>query len=369
MKLEYRWKKTKTAILKKNNSFYFSKEFKFWENNLIEWDNFEALKLLLHKEKLQWKIDLIYIDPPFATNNIFTIDDDIANSISRTKNWRIAYKDDLREEEFLEFIRERLIILNELLSESGSIYLHIDYKIWHYIKIIMDEVFWQKNYRADITRIKCNPKNFTRKSFWNMKDMVLFYSKSNKATFNDIREPHTKDDIIRLFPRKDENWKHYTTIPLHAPWETLNWETWKEWKGMLPPKGRHWRTSLETLTKWDKEGLIEWSLNWNPRKKVYSDEKKGKKIQDIWTFKDWQKLQYPTQKNIELLKRIIEISSKENDIVLDCFWGSWTTFIASSILNRKWIWIDNSKEAIKVIKNRLEKDKVNYNFIKLDKRK
>jgi adenine-specific DNA-methyltransferase len=118
MKIEYKWKKSKTSILKKSNSFDFSKSFVLWENNLIEWDNFEVLKSLLHKEELKWKIDLIYIDPPFATNNIFTIDDDIASSISRTKNWRIAYKDDLKEEEFLEFIRERLIVLNELLSEK-----------------------------------------------------------------------------------------------------------------------------------------------------------------------------------------------------------------------------------------------------------
>ena len=369
MKIEYKWKKSKAAIIKKNNNFCLSNKVNISTNNLIEWDNFEVLKQLLHKEWLKWKVDLIYIDPPFATNNIFTIDDDNASSISKSKNWRIAYKDNLIEEDFLEFIRERLIVLNELLSENWSIYLHIDYKIWHYIKIIMDEVFWKKNFKSDIARIKCNPKNFSKKSYWNVKDMILFYCKWDNATFNDIREPHSKEDITRLFTKKDEKGKFYTTIPLHAPWETVNWETWKKWNWIFPPKWRHWRTSLGKMNQWDKEWLIEWSCNWNPRKKVYPEERKWKKIQDIWTFKDGQKLQYPTQKNIELLKRIIEMSSNENDLILDCFWGSWTTFVASSILNRRWIGIDNSKEAITVIKSRLKKDSTEYNYIKLQNKK
>lgn len=123
------------------------------------------MKKLITEHNLAGKIDLIYIDPPFATNNVFTISDDRANTISNNKKARIAYKDTLKGEHFIEFLRERLLLLKMLLSESGSIYLHIDYKIGHYVKVMMDEIFGMENFRNDITRVKCNPKNFSRKAY------------------------------------------------------------------------------------------------------------------------------------------------------------------------------------------------------------
>ncbi len=353
MQIVYENKKSEKEILADTErSSLKSISGKKSENKLIHGDNLSVLKTLL--DEYAGKVNLIYIDPPFATNGHFKISEDRANTISSSNDDDIAYSDTLVGADFLEFLRERLIFLRELLSEKGSIYLHIDYKIGHYVKLIMDEVFGQNNFRNDITRIKCNPKNFHRKAYGNIKDLILFYSKSENPTWNDPRVPFTKEDEERLFKKIDKDGRAYTTIPLHAPGETANGNTGKEWKGIKPPKGRHWRSDPALLEKWDKQGLIEWSTNGVPRKKIFLDEKDGKKMQDIWEFKDPQYPNYPTEKNLDLLKFIINASSNEGDLVLDCFCGSGTTLAAAQELNRKWIGIDQSEHAIKIVKKKLD---------------
>jgi len=322
-------------------------------NKLIQGGNVAVMRTLLDKHNLGGKIDLVYIDPPFATNGHFKISKDRANTISSSNDDDIAYSDTLLGAEFLEFLRERLIFLRELLSDRGSIYLHIDYKIGHYVKIIMDEVFGKDHFRNDITRIKCNPKNFDRKAYGNVKDMILFYSKSDNPIWHDIKVPFSDADAERLFKKTDKDGRKYTTIPLHAPGETANGKTGGAWRGVKPPKGRHWRSDPKILEELDKQGLIEWSATGVPRKKIYLDEKEGKKMQDIWEFKDPQYPNYPTEKNLALLKLIIGTSSNEGSIVLDCFSGSGTTALAAQTLNRHWIGIDQSEHAIRVAKERL----------------
>lgn len=328
-----------------NSSLEFeNEELNFDTNYLIQGENLSVLKSLLPEYKS--KIDLIYIDPPFATNNIFRIGEKRANSISCSNEDDIAYSDKLQGKDFLNFIKERLLIAKDLLSENGSIYLHTDYKIGHYLRIIMDEVFGAENYRNDITRIKCNPKNFNRKAYGNIKDLILFYSKSKNPIWNNTFIPYSEKDIEKLFPKIDKNGRRYTTIPLHAPGETKNGQTSLEFKGIKPPKGRHWRCSPQELEELDGMGLIEWSANGNPRKIIYADEKEGKKVQDIWEFKDPQYPLYPTEKNLDMLKLIVEMSSNKNSIVLDFFCGSGTTLVAAEALGRNWIGIDNSTIAI-----------------------
>ena len=322
-------------------------------NLLIQADNLIALKQLITTHNLAGKIDLIYIDPPFATNNTFTITDGRANTISNSASGTVAYSDTLKGFDFIEFIRERLILLKTLLSDKGSIYLHIDYKIGHYVKIAMDEVFGIENFRNDITRVKCNPKNFARKGYGNIKDLILFYSKTDNPIWNEPKTPYTEADKLKLFP-KTENGRHYTTIPLHAPGETQNGKTSQAFKGILPPAGRHWRSEVAVLEQWDKDGLIEWSDKGNPRKKIYFDEQEGKRMQDIWEFKDPQYPVYPTEKNADLLDVIIKTSSNENSIVLDCFAGSGTTLKSAQTNGRQWIGIDQSEEAIKAIITKLD---------------
>ena len=334
------------------------------KNKLIHADNLSTLKTLL--DDYSGKVDLIYIDPPFATNGHFKISEDRANTISSSNGDTIAYSDTLIGAEFLEFLRERLILLRELMSDRGSIYLHIDYKIGHYVKLIMDEVFGIKNFRNDITRVKCNPKNFQRKAYGNTKDLILFYSKTENPTWNDPKSPYSDEDIERLFKKTDKDNRKYTTIPLHAPGETANGNTGKEWRRVTPPKGRHWRSDPAILEEWDKQGLIEGSSNGVPRKKIFVDERNGKKMQDIWKFKDPQYPEYPTEKNLDLLKFIVGASSNEGDLVLDCFCGSGTTLVAAQELNRNWIGIDNSEHAIKVAKKRLLSVPINLFSKKVD---
>jgi len=322
------------------------------KNKLIQGNNLSVLKTLLIDNNLAGKIDLVYIDPPFATNGHFKIDKGRANTVSKAMGGDIAYSDTILGKDFLEFLRERLIFLRELMSERASIYLHIDYKIGHYVKILMDEIFGNKHFRNDITRIKCNPKNFNRRAYGNIKDLILFYSKSEKSIWNDPKIPFSEEDIAILFKKVDRAGRKYTTIPLHAPGET-NGKTGQEWRGVKPPKGRHWRSDPAVLEGLDRKGLVEWSDSGVPRKKIYIDERDGKKMQDIWEFKDPQYPSYPTEKNLELLKFIIKASSNEGDLVLDCFCGSGTTLVAAQELGRNWIGIDQSEQAIKIAKERL----------------
>lgn len=353
MLLYYPNKKPESEILNTTKAKLKAVLGKGAKNKLIHGDNLAVLKSLLDDYNLASKVDLIYIDPPFATNGHFKIGEERANTISSSAEDKIAYSDILLGADFLEFLRERLILLRELMSDRGSIYLHIDYKIGHYVKLIMDEVFGLKNFRNDITRIKCNPKNFQRKAYGNTKDLILFYSKSDNPVWNDPKVPFSDEDVERLFKKVDEYGRKYTTIPLHAPGETANGNTGKEWRGVKPPKGRHWRSDPAILEELDKQGLIEWSANDVPRKKIFVDERDGKKMQDIWEFKDPQYPNYPTEKNLDLLKFIVGASSNEGSLVLDCFCGSGTTLVAAQELNRNWIGIDKSEHAIKVAKKRL----------------
>lgn len=322
------------------------------ENKLIFGENLAVLKALLESQSRSLKVDLVYIDPPFATQNSFTIGSDRVSTISNSRSDRIAYTDELGGSEFLEFLRQRLILIRELMAETASIYVHIDYKIGHYVKVIMDEIFGARNFRNDITRIKCNPKNFQRKAYGNIKDLILFYTKSDAYTWNEARDKFSEDDIGRLFKKTDENGRRYTTIPLHAPGETVNGATSREWRGLKPPRGRHWRSEPNRLDGLEKAGLIEWSAKGVPRKKIYADEQNGKKKQDIWEYKDPQYPIYPTEKNAELVQSIISTSSSEGNLVLDCFAGSGTTLLAADRLGRRWLGVDQSREAIRVIRQR-----------------
>jgi adenine-specific DNA-methyltransferase len=328
-----------------------------WYNMLIFGDCLHALKLLLRNNNVKGRVRLIYIDPPFATGQEFRKGRERTGHVSSSDEDEVAYVDKFTRAEYLSFLRERLILMREILADDGSIYVHTDCKIGHYVKVLMDEVFGEEHFINDITRIKCNPKNFERKGYGNIKDMILFYSKTDKYVWNGSLQDYTQEQIERLFPKVDKDGRRYTTNPLHAPGETKNGATGQPWRGILPPKGRHWRYPPEVLEELDRKGLIEWSKTGNPRKKIYADEfiKKKMKRQDVWEFKDPPYPSYPTEKNLDMVKVIIEASSNPNDIVLDAFCGSGTTLVAAEELGRRWIGIDNSPLAIEVSLERLRK--------------
>lgn len=316
------------------------------ENVLFYGDNFDALLFLLHNE-YRGKVKLIYIDPPFAT---------ASNFINRKLEH--AYSDTLSGGEYVEFLRERLILMRELLANDGSIYLHLDNKMAFTMKLIMDELFGEDNCRAFITRKKCSTKNYTKNTFGNVSDYIMFYSKGSNYTWNRPYDPWEIDRMIEEYPYIDENTgKRYKKVPIHAP-GVRNGETGKEWRGKMPPIGKHWQYTPDKLDELDAAGEIYWSSTGNPRRKVFCDPSKGIPIQDIWlnyrdSINQTQKTTgYPTEKNYEMLKMIVCASSNPGDIVLDCFAGSGTTLGAAFECGRKWIGVDKSLESIRAILKR-----------------
>jgi adenine-specific DNA-methyltransferase len=318
-------------------------------NSLFYGENLRILAGLLRDSRIAGHVRLVYIDPPFSTQTRF-----------HTRTLKHAYTDTLVGTEFLEFLRKRLVLLRELLADDGSIYVHIDEKMLFHVKLILDEVFGARNYRNCITRKKCNPKNYTRNQYGNISDYILFYTKSSQYVWNKPVEPWTEERAKEYQYREKDTGRRFMKVPIHAP-GVRHGETGKVWRGKLPPPGKHWQYTPATLDEMDARGEIFWSANGNPRRKVYLDQSSGVSVQDIWMdFKDAHNQNvkitgYPTEKNPELLKRIIEASSNPGDIVLDCFSGSGTTLAVANHLQRSWIGIDTSSTAIQTTLQRFVK--------------
>ena len=316
------------------------------DNMLFYGDNLDAL-LYLMNHGYKGRITLIYIDPPFATESSFI-----------NRKLVHAYSDSLSGGAYVEFLRKRLIVMRELLSENGSIYLHLDSKMAFTMKLIMDEVFGADNCRAFITRKKCSTKNYTKNTYGNVADYIMFYSKGSKYTWNRPYDPWELDRMMEEYPYIDEaTGRRYKKVPVHAP-GVRNGETGKEWRGKLPPSGKHWQYTPDKLDELDAAGEIYWSPTGNPRRKVFCEPDKGIPLQDIWmnyrdSINQAQKTTgYPTEKNYEMMKMIVCASSNPEDIVLDCFAGSGTTLGAAFECGRTWIGADNSIESMKAILKR-----------------
>ncbi len=346
--LSYDGKEPVEHILK-----YVGKEFEVeipvngnGKNKMFFGDNIDVLAYLC-KNGYQNKIKLVYIDPPFATASKF---------VNRQQEY--AYDDFLCGGEYVEFLRKRLIFLRELLSEDGSIYLHLDSKMAFTMKLVMDELFGEDNCRAFITRKKCSTKNYTKNTFGNISDYIMFYSKTAHYTWNRPYDSWEYEHMLEQYPCIDKKTgRRYKKVPIHAP-GVRNGETGKEWRGKLPPKGKHWQYTPEKLDELDAAGEIYWSPTGNPRRMVFCDTSKGVPIQDIWlNYRDsvnqaQKTTGYPTEKNSDMLNMIVAASSNPGDIVLDCFAGSGTTLDAAFKNNRYWIGVDNSIESLKAILRR-----------------
>lgn len=318
---------------------------------LIKGDNLKSLKYLYEND---YEVDLVYADPPFATGRTFNTGDDSDEVKQFSNKGEEAYDDQLVGIDFLQSIVNRLVLVNEILSDQGSIYLHIDKEMGSYMKVAMDGVFGRKNYLNNITRIKCNPKNFSRDAYGNQTDTILFYSKDGDHIWNGSHQEYSQEQLDRLFPKEDDDGRKFTTTPLHAPGETEDGATGQPWNGREPPEGRHWRYKPSKLTELEENNMIYWSSNDNPRKKRYADEADGPRRQDIWEFKDPQSMEYPTQKNLEMLETIVQASSNEDSLVLDPYCGGGTTLVAADEHGRQFIGMDMSDEAIDVTIRRVE---------------
>lgn len=286
------------------------------QNKLIFGDNLQVMKRLLELKRAGGLknpdgtsgIKLVYIDPPFATMKDFSGADE-----------ERAYADKIRGAEFLEFLRRRLVLIRELLTDDGAIYLHLDQKKVHYVKVLMDEIFGEGRLRNEIIwhyrfRMMDSVRKFNKKH-----DTILFYAKGEEHRIKMPKDVWTRDEI--LANRKQE-------VHTDADGE--------EWVWMPGAKGN------------------------SKNKKKYISEiiSEGKALDDVWNMpiissSALERTGYPTQKPEALLERIISASSKPGDLVLDAFAGSGTTCAVAERLGRQWIGIDCGKLAIYSIQKRL----------------
>ena len=294
---------------------YFKEEInkKVWNNLLICGENKLLMKLLL--KDYSNKINLIYIDPPFATGGNFTYKIHIGSK-SHTESAK-AYSDTWSEglESYLTFLYKRLVLMKYLLSENGSIYVHLDWHVSHYIKIILDEIFGTENFRNEIIWSYPAASVQTRRFFIRSYDVILFYTKSNDYIFNDDPNIYMEySNRVKNALKKDEQGTFY-------------------YRG-----GSHNGKKLSRKVYVKQSGIFPRDL-WNdiPYIRANTSEYQG----------------FSTQKPERLLKRIILASSNENDLVADFFCGTGTTLIVAEKLKRRWLGCDLAKPTINIARKRI----------------
>lgn len=343
-----------------------------WHNMLIFGDNLQAMKTLL-----RWKaegrlvnpdgsrgVKLVYIDPPFATKQEF-----------RGSQDERAYQDKVVGARFIEWLRRRLILLRELLTEDGSIYVHLDWRKGHYIKIILDEIFGEQHFRNQIIWKRLTYKQTQVSGYGVLHDMIFYYTKGTEPVWFDLRAEYDKDRLKKYFcwlETRDgrvirltegqlngsepiPEGRRFALNPLinvNPNRPNLNYE----FLGFT----RTWKYTKEKMLEYYQQGVVfQPTPGALPQKKQYLDESRGMKLNDIWTDisavmgSSLERVGYPTQKPEALLERIIGVSSNPGDIVLDAFAGSGTTLAVAEKLGRRWIGIDCGKLAIYTIQKRL----------------
>lgn len=250
-------------------------------------------------------IDLIYLDPPFFTQRT-------QKGILRSEERIVEFQDSWKDvDEYIDYIKVRLIEMKRILKDTGSIFLHCDKTASHYLRVLLDNVFGMNNFQSEIIWSYKRWSN-SKKGLLNSHQNIYFYSKSTKFKFNTIYTDYsatTNIDQILQQRKRDENGK--------------------------------------CVYKTDENGNV-----------ISDNEKKGVPLSDVWEIpflnpKAKERVGYPTQKPILLLEKIIQIATDEGDVVLDPFCGSGTTLVASELLNRKYIGIDFSEDAIKISKDRI----------------
>ena len=335
---------------------------KGWTNKLIWGDNKLILSSLkngpLREEiEAQGGLKLIYIDPPFDVGADFSMDIEIGGDTFTKKPSileDIAYRDTWGKgaDSFIAMIYERLILMRDLLAEDGSIYVHCDWRMVGYLRIVIDEVFGPDHFQNIITWRR-GPQKSHGLGYGHNADYIIYGTKTDRIVWN-IQTGELSDEYLESF--KEDEYGKYVTTPLHSGRPPKNVP---EWRGVKPPSGRGWAYTIETLEKLDKEGKVEWSKNGVPRLKRYLSEIKGAAVQEIWTdikpllAKSSSHVGYPTQKPEALLERIIKASSNEGDLVADFFCGSGTTAAAAEKLGRKWVCTDLGKFAIHTTRKRM----------------
>ncbi len=336
-----------------------------WMNKIFWGDNLQVMSHLL--KEFRNKIDLIYIDPPFDSKADYkmkikvkgsTVNSDI--SVFEEKQ----YGDIWNNDEYLQFMYDRIVLMKELLSDKGSIYIHCDYRKSHHLRCIMDEIFGTENFKNEIVWKRTSSHNMKSLGFVRSNDHILFYTKGSHFTFNEQYTPYGEEQMKRFQP--DENGELYKAENL--TFSSSNKNRQFTWRGTTPPANRSWGMSLEELEKLWEQGKILCKKDGTPRMdgwKIYLKETKGNPLSTFWDDvgrignTSSERTDYPTQKPEELLERIIRTSSNENDLVFDCFVGSGTTLAVASKLNRRFIGSDINLAATNIATKRLVSELTN----------
>ncbi|MGD9973624.1 MAG: site-specific DNA-methyltransferase [Desulfatirhabdiaceae bacterium] len=327
-----------------------------WHNMLIFGDNLQAMKTLLEMKKAGKLcnadgtpgVRLVYIDPPFATKQEFAGTED-----------QKAYQDRVAGATFIEFLRKRIILIRELLSDDGALYVHLDWRKCHYIKTILDEIFGENHFRNEIIWQRLSARSDSH-TYNHIHDVIYFYTKSGTFPFKSQFSKYSEEYVKKFYRYKEVDGRFFSIGDLTAR-GLRNGESGKPWRGVDPSKlGNHWKVKISTLDQLDAEGKIYWPPKGNvPRLKQYLDESKGRPLQSIWIdispvqFASGENAKYPTQKPEALLERIIRASTGTADIVLDAFAGAGTTLAVAEKLGRRWIGIDCGKLAVYTIQKRM----------------
>jgi len=331
-----------------------------WINKIFWGDNLQVMSHLL--KEFRGKVNLVYIDPPFDSKadykkKISLKAKQVTNDQSTFEEKQ--YTDIWSNDEYLQFMYERLVLIRELLNEDGSIYLHCDYRKSHHIRMILEEIFGN-NLKNEIIWKRTSARSDSNK-FNHIHDSIYLFSKGEKFTFNELHLPHTREYIDNYFTYHEENGRRFATIDATQSGITYG-DSGKPWRGFDPTtKGNHWKFTIGKLEELNSQGRIYWPKKeggW-PRLKSYLDEQKGAAIQALWTdikavnSQAKERLTYPTQKPEELLERMIKASSNPGDIVFDCFMGSGTTQAVAMKLGRRFIGADINLGAAQTTTKRL----------------
>ena len=328
--------------------------------NLLIWGDNKLVMSSLLKD-FSGQVQLIYIDPPFATGADFSMrlrvgdaeflkQPSILEEHAYRDTWGSGY------DSYLSMMYERLLLMRELLSDDGSIYVHCDSRVNSYLRLVLDEIFGADRFVNEVIWRRAFGHSDSSR-LGSIHDTLLLYSKSDQRIWNQMTRPADKEYIDTFFDQFDAvRGERYQRLSLSASGLSGGGYDY-EYKGVRTL----WRCPIETLRKHDEDGRLHWpkKVGGVPRLKKYESEHEGVPLQDIWT--DISKIHnqsaelvgYATQKPEALLERIILASSNEDDLVADFFCGSGTTGVVAERLKRRWVMADLGRFAIHTSRKRL----------------
>jgi|SRR5665213_164391 len=331
---------------------------------LFHGDNKEVLAHLL-ANGFRGKVQLIYIDPPFDSGADYVRKVSLRGPSGTAKvdgqtytlGEQIQYTDIWANDNYLQFMYERLLLLKEFLTKDGFFLLHANTDRIHYLKCMADEVFGPAAFRNELVWKRRESHGDTR-GIGNVHDVILAYSADPDVRFETMYVPYDTDYVESHYTMKDQAGRRYQLADITAPGPRpgLNYE----FHGVWPPAGRVWAILPEKMEALFRDGRIEFTSEGRPRRRQYLDEMSGMPVHDIWTDVfpiNSQALEasgYPTQKSEALIERIVRLGSRSGDIVLDAFIGSGTIAAVAQKLGRRWIGADINKGAIQTTAKRLQ---------------